>query len=441
MATSAKRYGLEVTNDLELELRLRRIEGEIDKRPVSSDFADSDAVQRVDTIPQVTGLRVKGKTAGAVTVAWNQVRISDLRRYELTIAEDLAFSINVQTFNVAGTEFQFSTVAEEGGGGDTTIFAKVRARNRAGTPGPFSAVLNTETGQAQSADIADGAVTAEKVDPDDPIQFSGLDDADVGAKLALSGFINNLRLSNNSDDSDHDIDIAVGVARDSTNALSISLTSGFLKRIDAPWTAGSGGGGLPSTVTLSADTPYFVFLVSNSSGTSTDAGFDDDPAAVNLLAVTGGFTRFRRIGCVVTDSSSNILPFLQYGDYFQLGDPQQDIDITDPGTSVLTHTLTHIPVGIECLVNCTLNWCPNSDDNWSGVVKYGPAGASFLPAVDFTSFDGRSRGDARSIQHSPQILVTSSGTFKTDASASRVNLHFVVMIHGWTDLRGKDGTA
>lgn len=162
MATSAKRFGLEVQGDLELELRLRRIEQRIDELSGSSDFGTSNQTQRVTTIPLVTGLRITGSTPGATTVAWNQVRISNLRRYELEIAEDLAFSVNKQSFNVAGTEFQFSTLSSTGGAGGTTIFARVRARATNGDVGAFSVVLNTATGQAQTADIADASVTEGK---------------------------------------------------------------------------------------------------------------------------------------------------------------------------------------------------------------------------------------------------------------------------------------
>jgi hypothetical protein len=175
MPTSSKRLGLEVTDNLELELRLRRIESELDNKANAVDFAESDEVQRVNIIPQVTGLRVSGKTPGAITFAWNQVRISDLRRYIIEVAEDRAFTINKQSFNAAGTEFQYSTNEEGGGGGNTTVFVHVRAENRAGNTGPFSITLDAITGQAQTEDIADEAVTPEKASED---SAASLDPAD-----------------------------------------------------------------------------------------------------------------------------------------------------------------------------------------------------------------------------------------------------------------------
>ena len=113
MPTSAKRLGLDVKDNIELEQRLRRMEIALEKKSDISSFSEdgSTDTQRVDAIPQVTGLRTTGSTPGAVTVAWSQVRISNLRRYELDIAEDLAFTVNAQTKNLAGTEFTYSTVS------------------------------------------------------------------------------------------------------------------------------------------------------------------------------------------------------------------------------------------------------------------------------------------------------------------------------------------
>lgn len=473
MATSAKRYGLDVKGDIELETRLRRIEAKLETVLQASDLSStaSTSTQRVSEVPQVTGLRVLGKTPGAITLAWNQLRISDLRRYELDIAEDLAFTTNKQTFNVAGTEYQFSTTSTSSGGGNTSIYARVRARSR-NAVGPYSAVLNTTTGQAQTADIASGAittstiatgavttttiasgavttetiasgaVTAEQISSDDPIQFTGLDDEDVGAKLALGDYINGLILSNNSSDSDHDIDIATGVARDSTNILSITNSSILTKQIDAVWAAGTGSGGRASGTSLSASTPYFVFLLSDATGASVDAGFDTDPTASNLLDDTGTLLYYRRLGCVITDSSSNIYAFHQYGDFFQYDSPVSDpasYTTSAPSAGELTHTLTLIPVGISCRVQMTLTWRPVSSDNWDSVLAYA---SGYDPDLDSSTdgIDGGTNGDARTVETYADMLLSSAATFKTHQTNTDAALRLYFQIHSWVDLRGKDGT-
>jgi hypothetical protein len=62
----AKRFGLGgAKGDLELELRLRRIEAALEARASAYDFGDSsDFVQRLNTVPRVSGLRLLGIRLG-----------------------------------------------------------------------------------------------------------------------------------------------------------------------------------------------------------------------------------------------------------------------------------------------------------------------------------------------------------------------------------------
>lgn len=164
MPSGVKRYGIEIEGDLDLELRLRRIEALLAQCRKISDIGDAeDDTILTDVVPQVTGLRVTGKTVGTISFAWNQVSISDLRRYELWVAEDLAFSENIQKFNLLTNTYSFNTIALVSGGGGTTIYAKVRARTRSNKVGAFSTVLSTTVGQIQTDDIVDGAVDVQKI--------------------------------------------------------------------------------------------------------------------------------------------------------------------------------------------------------------------------------------------------------------------------------------
>lgn len=127
---------------------------------------------------------------------------------------------------------------------------------------------------------------------------------------ALSGAkvfdIYKMELSNNSTDSEHDIDISTGSCLDSTLTNSMSFASTFTKQIDASWTAGSGSGGLFSG-TVAADTTYHVFAIYKDSDGTTDAGFDTSVTAANIPA---GYTTYRRLGSIITDSSGNIEQFI-----------------------------------------------------------------------------------------------------------------------------------
>ena len=159
MGTSPKRYGLDVKDDLELELRLRRIEAALEGKLNSN---DEDSSGSRSTVPQVTGLRVTGQTPGSVTIAWNPVKIPNLRRYEVEFDTSIGFSTK-KTFNENATNHTFNTASETGGGGGATWYARVRAVNTYGQTGQYSSILNLTTGQAQTEDIAPGSVTTVQV--------------------------------------------------------------------------------------------------------------------------------------------------------------------------------------------------------------------------------------------------------------------------------------
>ena len=159
------------------------------------------------------------------------------------------------------------------------------------------------------------------------------------------GYLSGLTLSNNTSDSEHDIDIAVGEARDTADGVDLTISSTFTKKIDATWASGSGNGGLASGVSLSADTWYHVYLVELDAG-GADAGFDTATNAANLVATSGVASAYRRIGSVLTDSSSNILGFTQFQDEFIFDSQVVNVNGVGLGTSRVLQTVT-TPTGFE----------------------------------------------------------------------------------------------
>jgi len=158
------------------------------------------------------------------------------------------------------------------------------------------------------------------------------------------GHLSGLTLSNGTD-ADHDIDIAVGEAKDSGNTTNLSLSSIMTKQIDAAWSSGTNAGGMATGVTLSPDTWYHVYLVELDAG-GTDAGFDTSTTAANLVATSGIASAYRRIGSVLTDGSSNILGFTQFEDEFIFDTQVTNVGGTALGTSRVLQTVT-TPLGFE----------------------------------------------------------------------------------------------
>ena len=177
-------------------------------------------------------------------------------------------------------------------------------------------------GTVTTAKLADGAVTADK----------------VTSAPYPRGHLAGCQISTDTD-SDHDIAIAAGSARDVADSFNFDVSSVITKQIDASWASGDDAGGMASGVSLDTDTWYHVFLVDDGSS-GTDAGFDTSITATNLLATSGVGTKYRRLGSVLTDSSSNIIAFTQYGDEFMWDDPPLDINVTSSGTTSVTAAIS-----------------------------------------------------------------------------------------------------
>lgn len=251
-----------------------------------------------------------------------------------------------------------------------------------------------------------------------------------------AGYINGLITSNDTD-TNHDINITAGKARSSDDTDDIILGTEITKKIDANWSAGDDAGGFPSSLTLSADTWYHIFVIAKADGT-TDAGFDTSLSATNLLSDASGYTKYRRIGSVLTDASSNILGFTQNGDYFELDFYVQDISTTNPGTSAITETIT-TPIGISTRAIITFGIIAgviNSEVySWIKSLDQTDAAAS-ASNFDLLFTDVGGDNGSGSIVKEVKTNTSSQVQYRLSLSASSTNVYMIT--HGWVDLRGKE---
>lgn len=181
-----------------------------------------------------------------------------------------------------------------------------------------NATLNVDTLGAANLVHADGTqVVANDLDTSfyyhiiyDGTSFAILSQTGSHVRTTLTPDFNNVIISNNATDPDHDIDNAAGVCMDSTNTVELSV-SALTKRLDAVWAEGTNQGGRASGVSLTADTTYHDFVIGKTDG-STDRGQDTDIDGTNLLLDATDYTYVRRVGSVRTDGSANILPMHVY---------------------------------------------------------------------------------------------------------------------------------
>ena len=130
-------------------------------------------------------------------------------------------------------------------------------------------------------------------------------------------WVSGLDTSNNATDATNDIDIAVGVAVDTTNVSFMRLTSALTKRIDAAWAVGTNQGVLDGTESVAGtpdnDTWYYLWLIQRS-----DTGVVDVLASESSTAPTmpTNYDRKQLIGVVRRGTATNVA-YYQDGDWFK----------------------------------------------------------------------------------------------------------------------------
>ena len=162
----------------------------------------------------------------------------------------------------------------------------------------------------------------------------------ASAFSAPFNYIAGLITSNDVSDIDHDVAIAPGIARSGDDSINMKLAAILTKQIDLVWAEGDDDGGL-DTGSVAADTLYALWLIKNPTSGVVDALFSLSFTSPTLPA---SYTNLRLIGAVATDGSSNIVPYIQSGDYFRYLEVIQDIqDTTITTTSYETGTLSVPP--------------------------------------------------------------------------------------------------
>ena len=140
------------------------------------------------------------------------------------------------------------------------------------------------------------------------------------------GFISGLVPSNDAGDADHDISVSAGKCIDSTNAMSMTLASAIIKKIDAAWAVGTNQGGLDATESVpgtpDASTIYSIFLIKRSDTGVVDVCFSENAPAtgpsIDGTPIPVAYDYWRWIGWVVTDGSANIIATNWVGNGSQL---------------------------------------------------------------------------------------------------------------------------
>lgn len=126
------------------------------------------------------------------------------------------------------------------------------------------------------------------------------------------------------------------------NIYKLDTIIGKTYNTTGTWTEGDTGNLFPNIGRI-ADTAYFLFAIAKDDGT-VDIGADNSASASNLLSEATGYTRYRRIGWVMTDQlvNTSLVRYTSFGDNFSITDPTDQMRSWTASTSS-TNTKTSAP--------------------------------------------------------------------------------------------------
>jgi hypothetical protein len=254
--------------------------------------------------------------------------------------------------------------------------------------------------------------------------------ATIEAFLGLfnRGYIDGFIMSNDGASPLTKVDIGSGCCVDATNAALINSTVSITKDISATFAVGSGNGGM-FTGSVAASTVYHVFAIRKTSNLAIDFGFDTSVTAAHIPT---GYGFPRRIGSVITDASSHILPFHQYGNEFWWDTSLLDINVVNPGTSAVTRTLT-VPTGLKVKAIMTAYLYDNS--------QYTALYLSCLDSVDLapsatTAVETEPSATVAEGAQEIQVWTNTSAQIRSRVGVSGANTDLRIRTLGWIDPRG-----
>jgi len=352
-------------------------------------------------------------------------------RFRPTNANSGASTVNINSLGLKDIVYQDGTTALAGGSLVTTHDALIRYSTSVGK----FILLNNNINDLLDVDTTgavDGSILQRNA--------SGVWVVALGEALPTN-YINGLICENASGDTDHDITLNTGKCRDFADTINISVGSAITKQIDANWADGTNNGGFPSSITLTADTDYYYFVISKPDGTA-NAGFDSSLTATNLLDVSNaggaGYTKYRRVDAYKTDGSSNIKPKKAFelaggGIEVVLDVPSMDaISVACPATASLVSLET--PTGIKTIAKTSI-----SINSVAGTLYYGlwssPNISDNAPSVSLYNI-AHSQNSSANIALDPSLKPVWTNT----SSQGRIRFNvasglYTVITEGYTDTR------
>jgi hypothetical protein len=327
------------------------------------------------------------------------------------------------TIRVAGERGATGATGAQGAPGSGTG-DMLRANNLSDVVNAATAFNNIKQAASASATgVVELATDAEAITGTDTTRATT--PANVKAVLDLFGFrgyIAGLVLSNNGSDANNDIDISAGVARDSTNAVSMVLASALTKRLDESWAVGTNQGGL-DTGSKTSDTWYHIWLIRRPDTSVVDVLFSKSASAPTMPT---NYTQKRLIGSVYTEGT-NLKAFFQQGDFVFWSTP---IYQTVAASATPANATVRTPLG-----RSVVGYFNFQNDSGQAIYAYDPSAAAIASG---TSNAGCTQTDNFSGQGLAPAFVRTNTSSQIKCVAQSGGVNIAIRTLGYIDTRGRD---
>jgi hypothetical protein len=168
-----------------------------------------------------------------------------------------------------------------------------------------------------------------------------------------------------------------------------------------------------------------MFVISNDDGSLVDAGFSSD---INAADIPPGYTKKRRVGSILTDSSSNIIFFRQDGNRFTI--PGITEFSATGVSSIFTSLAITTPSGLNtgALITFIATFPLSSTTN----MEYFTRDATMATGRQVLSTD-RDSGNSAGDSNSDVVITDLIQQIQFRANVVNSNCRLDIICYGWID--------
>lgn len=247
----------------------------------------------------------------------------------------------------------------------------------------------------------------------------------VNANSASRGHISGLTLSTAGSSST--FTIGAGSARDTADTITMKLAASIAKTT-AAWAVGAGGA--LDTGTIANSTWYYAYEIMRPDTGVVDACISASPSAPTFGShIPAAYTKYRRVGAMLTNGSGQWVKFTQFGDEFLWDTPVQDVASAMSTTAALFN-LPSVPTGFN--VTALLQGLVSCASAGYAIITSPDQADSTPSATNFTTV-------VAAAETAIWNMHVRTNTARQIRGRSTVAAYtFWANVRGWIDNRGKD---